>query len=514
MSKSTTKFNTPVDLQLDYKNNNLEVFKKWFYPYVEFTHAINGSAMVSGEPPSYEPTQQMMNEYNSNHTSKFDKKKIEVQMSNLLDKADKFSLNDVSLCVDIERHLSVSSTNHMALKADFIKAKKEKNAIDMWKSILAHHIKTSHSLMNKFKAKEGVDECKQNEKHIDEYCVEFLEKVTAAEILGAKLDQEEVALKFLLHLNPVYCNEVKKLINSDTLPKDLATAQQIAIGWSETSKIIDPEMGIKSKGEPPLKDSIAHVAKQTNNKKKQNKPSNEHKSSDNNNAKKNNNYSHNNDKKDYNNNKKDSNNSKKEPYCDWCKFAGHYLQDCTKLKSRLAQNKKEPQKENNKPSYYNKKDKNENNDTKSKVLTALADDFGYCLKANTTSVQLLSNSFYFDCAATSNIVNDLNLLTNIKEIEAHHIGGIGGSPAAYHVGDTDRFGPAYFLPSSPCNLISQNMVLKQNGTIFWNQENKVYEVTLFNQVSYFKRDEHGLYEFHPYLHNTHALYEYLATTVC
>jgi hypothetical protein len=257
-----SKFNTPVDLQLDYKNNNLDVFKKWFQPYVEFTHNINGSAMVTGEMPSFIPSDEMIASFNDAEISNYIRKTLENKFTQLIKSEQDFKEKDVSLCADIERHMTLSSINHMALKPEYVKARKDKNAIEMWKLIVSHHTRTSHTLMNKFKAKEGIDSCKQNNRHIDEYCVEFLEKVQNADILGANLDQEELALKFLLHLDPGYCAEVKKLIHDDIVPTTVAAAQAVAIGWSETTKIIEPEMGIKSKSEPLNKESIANVAKQ------------------------------------------------------------------------------------------------------------------------------------------------------------------------------------------------------------------------------------------------------------
>jgi len=399
----------------------------------------------------------------------------------------------------------------MQLNGDYVKARNERNAVQMWKLIVSQHTVTSNALLNKIKARTVIDNCKQSGRHVEAYCVEYSQKIQEAKLLGADLtNEEELALKFLLHLDPVYRDKVEKLLSDNIVPTTVLKAQAIAIVWSETKALVGPEMGIKSKGEPPLDDTIANVA--NGNDKKFKKQQNNKNKNNNNHVKNNNNENNNNNKNNYNNNnnkqKKNKNHDKhnsdsntdQENYCVWCDKPGHSLQACYTWKKKLADRKEAKKNHNNDKNSLDKS-------KKSKALAALNEDFGdlgFCLQSY-VSVRTLSNSFYFDCAATSNIVNDLSLLTNIKKIPAHYIGGIGGSPASYHIGDTDRFGPAYFLASSPCNLVSQKEVLKQNGKVKWDQELSRYEVTLFDMTSHFSVDNNGLYEYHPQLQAEHAL---------
>jgi hypothetical protein len=227
----------------------------------------------------------------------------------MMDEEALFLKNEYSLCADIDRHLSIASRNHMLLNAEYRKAKLERHAVNMWTTIVKSHTTTSNALMNKIKARNLIECCKQNGRHIEAYCIEYLEKIEEAKLLGDKSDEEELALKFLLHLDPTYSEKVQKLVNDDGLPKTVANAQLKAIAWSETKALVEPEMGIKSKAETPL-ESVANFANNKNknfkNNKKQN--GNNHNNSASSETKSDHNNKNNYNKK-YNNNSTNNNNN-------------------------------------------------------------------------------------------------------------------------------------------------------------------------------------------------------------
>jgi len=172
--------------------------------YAEYEHQINGAALATGERPTFEPTQDIINTINDKHATVFLRKAAEMKYKQMMDDEALFLKNEYSLCADIDRHLSVASRNHMLLNAEYRKAKLERHAVNMWTTIVKSHTTTSNALMNKIKARNLIECCKQNGRHIEAYCIEYLEKIEEAKLLGDKPDEEELALKFLLHLDPTY----------------------------------------------------------------------------------------------------------------------------------------------------------------------------------------------------------------------------------------------------------------------------------------------------------------------
>jgi hypothetical protein len=97
----------------------------------------------------------------------------------------------------------------------------------------------------------------------------------------------------------------------------------------------------------------------------------------------------------------------------------------------------------------------------------LTDPRGRNTNLNTSSFYLhaflntnLSSTIIFDPGATHSLVNDLSLLSNIKNIPAISINGVGGSVDITRQGTFSIFGPAYYLSRGQLNIATS---VNQNG---------------------------------------------------
>ncbi len=350
---------------------------------------------------------------------------------------------------EISTILNSDGENVVRSHADYEQSKKDRDPLALWKIIVLTHSmgsNTGSSLQDKQLAKREYNSLSQrdNQSLIDfrdnfQLC---LDNLKLASVENAPKDQDQ-AMDFLDKVNKrLYGELVNTLFNNcgrghEEYPTTLAKAYNIC---SNYKTVVEPATY-------PSKATAFQLVQR-----KQKAPANKLVQKD-------------------NGSKEHIQELKKTRECFKCGKLGHWKNECTAVVQKKS------------------------NGHASMVINE-ADAYDEGTAFNTTLKASVKDRdvFVWDTGATSTIVNNLELLSEVRKLETPLVlAGVNGKVICEYAGKLGEFGDALFNGECPCNLISANVVENLHCVKYF-QLNK-YEIFLSetNLSIAFNYSENGLY---------------------